>query len=123
MALTDKQLLERDARRDIGAELLGAVREAKAGHWARKTVFAVQPDGAVQRRIERADGTVEKEELGKPAELASGQWVNALNCIQPAALPNSSMSEWLDRIHNATPPLPASFLADRNDGPPQTREI
>ena len=63
MALTDKQLLERDARRDIGAELLGAVREAKAGHWARKTVFAVQPDGAVLRRIERADGTVEKQEL------------------------------------------------------------
>ena len=63
MALTDKELLERDARRDIGAELLSAVREAKTGRWARKTVFAVQPDGAVQRRIERADGTVEKEEL------------------------------------------------------------
>lgn len=123
MALTDKQLLERDARRDIGAELLGAVREAKAGRWARKTVFAVQPDGAVQRRIEPPDGTVEKEELGKPAELASGQGVNAQDCIQPAALPNLSMSEWLARIHNATPPLPASFLADRNDGLPQTREI
>jgi len=63
MVLTDKELLERDARRDIGAELLGAVREAKTGRWARKTVFAVQPDGAVQRRIERADGTVEKKEL------------------------------------------------------------
>ena len=101
MALTDRQLLERDARRDMGTGLLAAV----------------------QRRIERADGTVEKEELGKPAELASGQGVNAQDCIQPAALPNSSMSEWLARIHNATPPLPASFLADRNDGPPQTREI
>jgi dTDP-D-glucose 4,6-dehydratase len=38
MALTDKELLERDAQRDIGAELLSAVREAKAGRWARKTV-------------------------------------------------------------------------------------
>ena len=63
MAWTDKELSKRDAKRDIGAELLSAVRELKVGRWARKTVFAVQPDGVVQRRIERADGTIEKEEL------------------------------------------------------------
>jgi putative transcriptional regulator len=63
MTLTDKELSKRDAKRDIGAELLSAVRELKGGRWARKTVFVVQPDGVVQRRIERADGTIEKEEL------------------------------------------------------------
>jgi putative transcriptional regulator len=31
MPLTDKQLKERDAKRDIGAELLQAVRDLKAG--------------------------------------------------------------------------------------------
>jgi len=69
MALTDKELLERDAQRDIVAELLSAVRDLKAGRWARKTVFAVQPDGVVQRRIERADGTVEKSQV--PGYLAT----------------------------------------------------
>ncbi len=63
MTLTESELLARDAQRDIGAELLQAVRDVKAGRWARKTTFSVQADGAVCRRIERADGTVEKEEL------------------------------------------------------------
>lgn len=62
MPMTDEELLARDAGRDIGAELLGAVRDLKAGRWARKTTFEVLPDGAVRRRIERPDGTVEKEE-------------------------------------------------------------
>ena len=31
MPLTEKQLIKRDAKRDIGAELLKAVREMKAG--------------------------------------------------------------------------------------------
>jgi hypothetical protein len=31
MPMTEKQLLERDAKRDIGAELLQSVREMKAG--------------------------------------------------------------------------------------------
>ena len=62
MPMTDEELLARDAGRDIAAELLGAVRDLKAGRWARKTTVTVMADGAVRRRIERADGVVEKEE-------------------------------------------------------------
>jgi putative transcriptional regulator len=46
-----------------GRWALGAGRWALgAGRWARKTEFEVLNNGAVRRRIERADGTVEKEE-------------------------------------------------------------
>lgn len=62
MPMTEQELLARDARRDLGAELLQAVRDLKAGRWARKTTFTVLPEGVVCRRIERPDGTVEKEE-------------------------------------------------------------
>lgn len=60
MPMTEQELLARDARRDLGAELLQAVRDLKAGRWARKTTFTVLPEGVVYRRIERTDGTVEK---------------------------------------------------------------
>lgn len=63
MPKTEKELLARDAERDIGAELLQAARDLRAGRWARKTEFEVLKNGAVRRRIERADGTVEKEEV------------------------------------------------------------
>jgi len=62
MPMTERELLARDAGRDVGAELLQAVRDVKAGRWARKTTFTVLPEGVVCRRIERPDGTVEKEE-------------------------------------------------------------
>ncbi|MBK5966338.1 hypothetical protein CCR95_20175 [Thiocystis minor] len=63
MPKTENELLARDAERDIGAELLQAARDLRAGRWARKTEFEVLKNGAVRRRIERADGTVEKEEV------------------------------------------------------------
>jgi putative transcriptional regulator len=63
MPKTEKQLLERDAGRDIGTELLQAVRDMRAGKWARKTTFEILRDGKVRRRIERSDGTIEKEEI------------------------------------------------------------
>jgi putative transcriptional regulator len=62
MPMTEQKLLARDAGRDLGAELLQAVRDVNAGRWARKTTFTVLPEGVVCRRIERPDGTVEKEE-------------------------------------------------------------
>lgn len=62
MKPNDEELSARDAKRDIGAELLDAVRELKAGRWARKTSFEIMRDGTVLRRIVSADGTVEKEE-------------------------------------------------------------
>jgi putative transcriptional regulator len=60
--MTEAQPLARDAQRDISAELLAAVRDLKAGRWARKTTFEPQADGQVLRRVVRADGTLEKEE-------------------------------------------------------------
>lgn len=63
MPMNDEALLKRDANRNIGQELLDAVRELKTGRWARKTTFETLPDGTVRRRIERPDGTVEKEEI------------------------------------------------------------
>lgn len=41
--LSDKQLRDRDARRDIGAELLTAVRQMKAGRAARVHKVEVPP--------------------------------------------------------------------------------
>lgn len=69
MPMSDDQLRARDAKRDIGAELLQSVRDLKAGRWARKTTFEVLPQGGVRRRIERADGSVEKEEV-----LTGARW-------------------------------------------------
>ncbi|WP_298234415.1 helix-turn-helix domain-containing protein [uncultured Azohydromonas sp.] len=67
--MTDAQLRARDADRDIAEELLGAVRDLKAGRVARRTTFEPQPGGAVLRRVVRSDGTVEKEEL-----LSGARW-------------------------------------------------
>ena len=63
MPMSEEALLERDAQRNIGQELLNAVRDLKAGRWARKTTFETLPDGTVRRRIEHPDGVVEKEEI------------------------------------------------------------
>ena len=67
--MTERELRARDAQRDIAAELLASVRELQAGQWARKTTFDVRADGQVLRRLVRADGTVEKEEL-----LSGARW-------------------------------------------------
>lgn len=84
MTLTNKELLARDARRDIGAELLQAVREMKAGRWARKTTFVALADGSVRRRVERADGTVEREEklTGPRWELMAARAQSGLSQFQ-----------------------------------------
>ncbi|MDR3353258.1 MAG: hypothetical protein LBO00_09730 [Zoogloeaceae bacterium] len=59
--MTENELVERDKNRDIGAELLQAMRDVKTGNWARKRTFALQADGSVLRRVARRDGTVEHE--------------------------------------------------------------
>ena len=84
MTLTNKELLARDSRRDIGAELFQAVREIKAGRWARKTTFVALADGSVRRRVERADGTVEKEEklTGPRWELMAARAQSGLSQFQ-----------------------------------------
>lgn len=63
MPMTDKELAARDAKRDIGAELLQSVRDLKAGRWGRKTTIERQADGRIRRRVERPDGSVELDEI------------------------------------------------------------
>lgn len=67
--MTDKQLKARDAKRDIGAELLQAVQEIKAGKSARTTRFEPLPDGSVRRTVALADGAIQKQEV-----LVGPQW-------------------------------------------------
>ena len=67
--ITKKALLARDAKRDIGAELLQSVRDMKAGRWGRKTTIETMPGGTVRRRVELPNGTVAKDEV-----LTGARW-------------------------------------------------
>lgn len=69
MPMTDKALKVRDAKRNIGAELLQSVRDLKAGRWGRKTTIETLPNGTVRRRIELPNGKVEKDEI-----LTGARW-------------------------------------------------
>lgn len=68
--MTDKELLARDAERDIGAELLQAARELRAGRHGRRTTIEARPDGSVRRRIELPNGKVTKDEVVTGARWA-----------------------------------------------------
>lgn len=66
---SEEQLKARDAKRDIGAELLQAVQEMRAGKSARTTTFEPLPDGSVRRTVTHADGAIHKQEV-----LVGPQW-------------------------------------------------
>ena len=51
MPLDEQQLLERDANRNIGEELLQAVRDLKAGNVGRMTKVEVSPLAASRQQI------------------------------------------------------------------------
>lgn len=51
MPMTEKELLERDAKRDIGAELLQSVREMKAGKRGRVHQIAVSPVTEARQKV------------------------------------------------------------------------
>ena len=67
--MTDAQLKARDASRNIGAELLEAVRELQANKAGRTTTFEPLADGSVRRTVTLANGTVQTQEV-----LAGPQW-------------------------------------------------
>lgn len=67
--MTEKALRARDAKRDIGAELLQSVRDLKAGRRGRKTTIEMLADGKVRRCIELPGGQVVKEEI-----LSGARW-------------------------------------------------
>ncbi|HAL39250.1 MAG TPA: AbrB family transcriptional regulator [Polaromonas sp.] len=54
-------------------------------------------------------------------EVRIEQVGNAL-WVQPEPSPDQSMADWLRSFYEATEALPDTFLADRNDSPPQTRD-
>lgn len=68
--MTEKALQARDAKRDIGAELLQSVRDLKAGRRGRKTTIETRPDGSVRRRIELPSGKVARDEIVTGARWA-----------------------------------------------------
>lgn len=57
--VTDKALFAHDAKRDIGAELLEAVRDLRAGHRGRKTTIETLADRfrAASNRIAEWQGS------------------------------------------------------------------
>ena len=42
--------------------------------------------------------------------------------VQPETSPEQNLADWLVEFYQASEPLPDTFLADRNDGLPQTRD-
>lgn len=48
--------------------------------------------------------------------------VGASLWIHPETPPEDNLSAWLATFYADHEPLPADFLADRNDTPPQTRD-
>ena len=51
MSLSEKELLKRDANRNIGEELLQAVRDIKAGKVGRVSILEVSPIAAARQKI------------------------------------------------------------------------
>jgi len=67
--MTEKALRARDAKRDIGAEILQSVRDLKAGRRGRRTTIETLPDGRVRRCIEQPGGKAAREEI-----LSGARW-------------------------------------------------
>lgn len=42
--------------------------------------------------------------------------------MQPQQKPAADMGQWLKAFYASSEPLPADFLADRQDAPPQERD-
>lgn len=49
MPLSEKELLERDAQRDIGMELLQAIRDVKSGRYG--TAYEIEPNPIAATRL------------------------------------------------------------------------
>ena len=78
--MNEAQLQARDAKRDIGAELIEAVKELRAHKAARTTTFELLADGSMCRTVTLADGTVQSTEV-----LTAPQW-QLLNARSQAGL-------------------------------------
>lgn len=50
------------------------------------------------------------------------QQVGGALWVQAEASPEQNMADWLREFYRLTEALPDTFLSDRNDSPPQTRD-
>lgn len=97
--MTEDKLRARDAKRDIGAELLQAVQEMTAGKWTRKTTFEPMADGSVRRTVMLADGTPDKQEIltGPQWQLMAARMQSGLSQAQfarAAGVSVRTLQEW-----------------------------
>lgn len=52
MTLNDKELLKRDARRNVGEELLQAIRDIKSGKVGRTSVVEISPVSEARHKLD-----------------------------------------------------------------------
>ncbi len=90
--------IKRAPRRDLNAELVSAMADVKAGIWARKTEFTRRADGGWRRRVVRADGTVEKDEVipaGASAQVArAGTGLSQAQFARLIGVSLRTLQEW-----------------------------
>lgn len=83
---------------DLNAELQFLMADAKAGAWARKTEFTKRGDGGWRRRVVRADGTVEKDEVipaGASAQVArAGTGLSQAQFARLIGVSLRTLQEW-----------------------------
>jgi len=97
--MTDAQLQKRDAKRNIGSELLAAVRELQSGQVGRKTSFEPLPDGSIKRTVTLGDGTVQAQDVlsGPKWQLLAARTQSGLSQAQFARATGISvrtLQEW-----------------------------
>ena len=99
-------------QRDLNAELQSLMADAKVGAWARKTEFTKRADGDWRRRVVRADGTVEKDEVipaGASAQVArAGTGLSQAQFAHLIGVSLRTLQEW--EQGRKRPSGPASVL-------------
>lgn len=90
--------IRRAPERDLNVELRSLMADEKAGAWARKTEFTRRADGGWRRRVVRADGTVEKDEVipaGASAQVArAGTGLSQAQFARLIGVSLRTLQEW-----------------------------
>lgn len=99
MSKTEQELHDRDASRDIGAELLQSIAQMKAGQYARKTTFSPQTDGSVLREVFDASGkrTAHDVLTGARWQIAAARLASGMSqaqYAQAAGISVRTLQQW-----------------------------
>lgn len=116
--LKGKALAAFEGKRNLADELEQAIRDMKAGRWARKTEFIRRKDGTYLRRITLRDGTVEKEHVVRIDSPAAARARTGLSQARFAAVLGVStrtLQEWEQGRRKPTGPARALLTAVAND--------